>query len=219
MPQNRSNKAQTPINSDAFNLTPDLATLADTLGVIVPVANRTEADAVATARAAEGWAVSDARPLYVWRTDIDTLEIKDTAGWRGVGGVQRHMEFYENSFSVSGGYVSWDAGALEVDASKTINGGFAAQSGTSGTIDFIETGWYSVHVYASPTASAGNASCFLRKNGVPVSVMSTTGFPQWEVTPNIPKMQFTAGDTLMVVLVTETARTWTTRVYIDKLDN
>lgn len=219
MPQNRSNKSQTPINADAFNLTPDLATLADTLGVIVPVADRTEADAVATARAAEGWAVSDSRPLYVFRADTKGIEIKDGSGWRGPGSMIRHMEFYEASFAVSGGYVSWDAGVLDEDTGATVNGGFASTSATSGTIDFDETGWYSIHVYASPTASAGNASCFLRKNGTPVSVDATSGFPQWEVTPNIPRMKFTAGDTLMVVLITQNAQNWTTRVYIDKLDN
>ena len=35
----------------------------------------------------------------------------------------------------------------------------------------------------------------------------------------IPRMKFTAGDTLMVVLIAQTARDWVTRVYIDKLDN
>jgi hypothetical protein len=220
MPQQRSNKAQTPINSDAFNLTPDLATLADTLGVIVPVADRTEADSVATARAAAGWPISDSRPLFVWRTDIDTIEVKDSAGWRGHGAVVRHMEFAQASFSVAGGYASWDAGALSVDTGQTVNGGFAQQSGTSGTINFIETGWYSVHVYTSPQgATADNAACFIRKNGVTVAVASTNGFPAWDVTPNIPRMKWTAGDNMTIVLVTQTARTWTTRVYLDKLDN
>lgn len=219
MPQNRSNKSQTPINADAFNLTPDLATLADTLGVIVPVADRTEADAVATARAAEGWAVSDSRPLYVFRADTKGIEIKDGSGWRGAGSMIRHMEFHEAAFAVAGSYTTWDVGVLDEDVSETTNGGFASTSVTSGTLDIDETGWYSVHVYAAPTASAGNATCIIRKNGAPVAAQSTTGFPQWETTPNIPRMLFTSGDTIAFVLIAETARTWETRVFIDKLDN
>lgn len=220
MPQQRSNKSQTPINSDAFNLTPDLATMADTLGVIVSVADRTEADAVATARAAAGWAVTDARPLYVWRVDIDTLEIKDSSGWRGVGGVQRHLEFYEASFTVAGGLVNWDAGVLDIDASKTINGGFATQGPLSGGITFAEAGWYSIHVYSCPIGnSAGSSAAFLQKNGSPLSVGSTTGSPAWDCTPNVPRIYMAAGDTIRIVLITTTGRDWTTRVYIDKLDN
>ena len=83
MPQQRSNKSQTPINSDPFNLIPDLATLSDTLGTIVVVADRTEGDSVATARAAAGWPVSDSRPLYVWNLSSNALEVKNTAGWKG----------------------------------------------------------------------------------------------------------------------------------------
>jgi hypothetical protein len=219
MPTTRSNLAQTPVNSDTLNWTGDLATLADSLEVIVPAANTAAGDTIATARAAAGFAVSDARPLFIWDQSQDCIMVKDSSGWRGAGARQRHMEFYENSFAVSGGYVSWDAGALEVDAAKTINGGFATQSGTSGTITIQETGWYSVLCNASPQASAGNAAVFLRKNGVVISAASTSGFPQWEACPVIPRLQFTSGDNLLVVVIAQTAQNWTTRVYLDKLDN
>ena len=104
MPQQRPNKAQTPINSDAFNLTPDLATLADTLGVIVPVANRTEADSVATARATAGWPVTDARPLYVHNAATGRLEIKVTAGWKDWNTPLGPL--YKNKVTASSGAVS-----------------------------------------------------------------------------------------------------------------
>lgn len=219
MPQQRSNKSQTPINSDAFNLTPDLATLSDTLGVIVSVADRAEGDTVATARGAAGWPVSDARPLYVWRQDIDALEIKDTAGWRGAGAVKRHMEFEVMSFAVAGAFTSWDCGPLIVQGAATINGGFVSQ-GTSGQLVFNESGWYSVHYYCCPISNtAGASGVFLQRNGVPVSVASTSGSPAWECTPSIPRMYFASGDTLLCRLLTTTARDWTTKVWIDKLDN
>ena len=83
MPQQRPKKGQTPINSDAFNLVPDLATINDTSGVVVSVADRTEADSIASALAAAGWPVTDARPLYVWNLSTNSLEVKVTAGWKG----------------------------------------------------------------------------------------------------------------------------------------
>lgn len=46
MPQTRWNKGQTIVNSDAYNLSGDLATLDDTLNVTVPVASDTERNAL-----------------------------------------------------------------------------------------------------------------------------------------------------------------------------
>lgn len=220
MPQDRSNKARTPLNADAFNLVPDLATMADTMGVIVPVANRTEADAVATQRGADGWPVSDARPLFVFRADTKGVEVKDSSGWRGAGAMRRHMEFINSSFSVTGGYVSWDVGPLTIDAAKTVNGGFATTSGTNGTFNIAETGDYSIHMYTCPiSASAGIASSFIRINGNPITAVNTSGFPNWEAPCGVPRIRLTAGDAIMCVLIAQTTRNWTTRVYIDKLDN
>jgi hypothetical protein len=91
MPQQRPKKQQTPINSDAFNLTPDWATTADTSGVIVSVVDRTEADAIATALSAAGWPVTDARPLYVWNQSTGTLDVKVTSGWKGATRPFAHM--------------------------------------------------------------------------------------------------------------------------------
>lgn len=84
MPQTRSNKSQTPINSDAFNLIPDLATFSDSLGVVIPVTDDAEGDTIATARAAAGWPVTDARPLFVYNTTTKTARLKNTSGWRNL---------------------------------------------------------------------------------------------------------------------------------------
>lgn len=83
MPQTRSNLGQTPINSDTFNLTGDLATMADSLEVIVPVANQAAGDTVATNRAAAGFPVTDARPLFCWDQSTNTVIVKGTSGWKG----------------------------------------------------------------------------------------------------------------------------------------
>lgn len=86
MPTTRGNLAQTPINSDTFNLTADLATMADSLEVLVPVASQSAGDTVATARAAAGFAVSDARPLFIYNTSTKTVQVKDSSGWRDMNG-------------------------------------------------------------------------------------------------------------------------------------
>lgn len=82
MPQTRSNLGQTPINADTFNLTGDLATLVDSMEVLVPVASQAAGDTVATARAAAGFAVTDARPLFIYNTTSKTIQVKDSGGWR-----------------------------------------------------------------------------------------------------------------------------------------
>jgi hypothetical protein len=83
MPTTRANQVQTPVNADTFNLTGDLAKMADSAQVIVTVANQAAGDAIATARAAAGFAVSDARPLFCWDLSTSSLIIKVTAGWKG----------------------------------------------------------------------------------------------------------------------------------------
>lgn len=48
MPSVRKNKIQVPVNSDAWNLTPDLATMADTTNAPIKVASAAERDALAS---------------------------------------------------------------------------------------------------------------------------------------------------------------------------
>lgn len=86
MPQTRSTQVQTPTNSDAFNLTADLATMAESIPGIVTVANDAAGDTVATNRAASGFAISDSRPLFVYNLATKTIRVKDSAGWRDMNG-------------------------------------------------------------------------------------------------------------------------------------
>ena len=79
MPQTRPNKATTPINADAYNLTADLATMADSLNVIVRVASQSERDAYpATAGTS------------VVRTDLAgaPMQTFDGTGWNAQAGTQ-----------------------------------------------------------------------------------------------------------------------------------
>jgi len=185
------------------------------------VADRTEGDTVATARAAAGWAVTDARPLFVWNTTTNTIEVKDSTGWRGIGQYTRHQEFLVSTpFTVAGGSVSWDCGPLVNNAGAAINGGFATAGPLSGQLTINSTGWYSVSSYHIANGSPGNCSIHISKNnGAEKLAMATgTGY-EWELATSLPRLQLAAGDTLRFVQKSNTARDWTARVRIDKLDN
>jgi hypothetical protein len=219
MPQSRSNKGQTPVNSDSYDLTGHLATMADSLEVVVPVADRTEGDAVATARAAAGWAVTDARPLFVWNQTTDTIEVKDSSGWRGIGMYHRHQEFIATAFAVAGGSVQWDAGPLVNQAGAALNTGIATQGPLSGQITINNTGWYAFSSLSMPDGNPGNCWMEVRKNNGTevVAAGNTTGYA-WPIWMSNPKILLAAGDTLRWTVMQVTARSTTTKVRIDKLD-
>lgn len=72
MPQTLANGVQTPINSDAYNLTADLATMGNSANVIITVANQTARDALTLYAG-----------LCVCRLDLGwALEIYDGTAWR-----------------------------------------------------------------------------------------------------------------------------------------
>ncbi len=79
MPQTRPNKATTPINADVYNLTADLATMADSLNVIIRVASQAERDALVVTAGAS-----------VVRTDLAgaPMQTWDGTQWNAQGGVQ-----------------------------------------------------------------------------------------------------------------------------------
>lgn len=215
MPQQRPKKGQTPINSDAFNLVPDLATMNDTAGVIVSVADRTEADSIASALATAGWAVSDSRPLYVWNRTSGAVEVKDGIGWKGVGERVRQMHF-RAQFDVAGGSVLWDMGPMVVQTTDTVDGGFASQNATSGMITINETGWYSLGSVHMPNGSPGNAMVsIIRTGGEVIFEASTTGY-SWALSTAIPRRKLNAGDTLLFRTTTVTSRNWVSDVWMYK---
>lgn len=219
MPQTRTNKSQTPINSDAFNLIPDLATMSDSLMVVVPVADTAEGDTVATARAAAGWAVSDARPLVVWDLSTKAIRVKDGTGWRGPGGMARQMHFKATAFTVSGGSVAWDFGPMVVQSGDTIGGAFAVQGGLSGALTISETGYYSIQSVSMPNGGPGNASVSVVRNSTEIVWESMTTGYSWPLSVSVARRRFVANDSIRWAALATTQRDWTTDIWIYKLDN
>lgn len=144
MPQTRANKSQTPINSDAFNLIPDLASFSDSLEVVVPVTNDAEGDTIAATRATAGWPVSDARPLFTYNTTTKTIRIKDSGGWRDLAAAIRHAEYTAPNQTQTAA-TGKTFGTTVADSGQTFANTFssAAAGGVSITENGVYAFWFS----------------------------------------------------------------------------
>jgi len=76
MPQTRPNGIIVPVNADAYNLTADLATMADKSNVVIPVPNQTARDALTLSVG-----------LAVTRNDVpgQPIEIYNGSSWDRIG--------------------------------------------------------------------------------------------------------------------------------------
>lgn len=141
MPQTRPNKAVVPVNGDAYNLCPDLATFADSLGVIVKVANQAERDGL-----------TKVAGLVVARGDWPGVtEICDGTNWWKLGGPQ----FAEYSFSSAPvNNTQVQCGPLTLDSANSMNAGIFS-SPSAGKIA-VPIGSYIASIrYLSDIATTG----------------------------------------------------------------
>lgn len=159
MSQIRQNKVVVPINSDAYNLTGDLAAMADAANVVIPVASQSERDAL-TKKAG----------LCVVRTDLPNLPVERCDGTNWIGTAQ-HAEFTSGSINIPANTL-YGPGVYTADTGQTINGGFVTpdiadclsitQAGlyqisfrvTGGTA--IPSGWLEIHSKDDATVYYGN---------------------------------------------------------------
>jgi len=89
MPQTRDNGIVVPVNSDAYNLTTDLATMADTSNVATIVSGATARNALTK------W-----EGRLVWRTDTDQMEAVVGGQWRD--GTRDYSPLSPTGWSASG---------------------------------------------------------------------------------------------------------------------
>lgn len=80
MPAQTWNKAQVPVGTDRYNLTPDLKTAIESATLLVPVASQAERDQVTTAAKNLGYGGA-ADPVAVLRTDTGKIEVAYGSGW------------------------------------------------------------------------------------------------------------------------------------------
>jgi hypothetical protein len=95
MPQTRPNKTTVPINSDGYNLTADLATMADSLNLPIKVVSQTERDALTKSNGG-----------LVVRTDLAGAPLNrcDGTNWYGPGSIT------PATLTLSSGYVAKGSG-------------------------------------------------------------------------------------------------------------
>lgn len=129
MPQTRPNKGVAPVNSDAYNLTPDLASLVDSLNVVIPVASQAERDAL-TKKAG----------LCVIRTDLFGLPIErcDGTNWWNT----QHSEWTFNQSGVPSGTV-WGTNTLTVDSANSTDTTFVTCPGAD-LLNIRDAGTYAI---------------------------------------------------------------------------
>jgi len=77
VPTTRWNKIKTPVNSDAWNLAADLASMADSTGATIPVASQAERDGLVSL--APGGVLPI--PTTVFRSDLGYTETWDGTAW------------------------------------------------------------------------------------------------------------------------------------------
>lgn len=99
MPQTRPNKMKTIVNADGYNLSSDLATMADSANVTIPVANQTERDGLA---ALMGTLLV---PTVVYRADLNAYESWNGSTWDRVAVTTNGAGVTDGFWTISGGMV------------------------------------------------------------------------------------------------------------------
>ena len=165
MPQYRSNKIRVPITSDAYALTADLAAMADSANVIIPVASQSERDAL------PGKYVG----MVVARTDLPGVtEIYDGTNWWKSGGPM-HAEFTTPNTAVSPLNSEISPGTFTLVSGASINPGFATVP-SSGKIGLpvgvydISIRWIGDRAFLDPTygniVDDSNTNTYAQADGV-----------------------------------------------------
>jgi hypothetical protein len=150
MPQIRANKIQTPINGDSFpNFVNDLAALADSANVVIPVASQAERDAL-----------TKKNGLLVCRTDLPGCPIERCDGTTWWGDSSQTLTLNTTNFSnPPGGY-----GPLTLQVSGggriiTVTGNVTWTNGSNGNnVATIPSGYYPVTEVAFSSTSQANST-------------------------------------------------------------
>jgi hypothetical protein len=211
VPQTRPNKITVPVNADAWNLAGDLATMADSVQAVIPVASQTERDAL-----------TKANGLVVSRGDLGGLiEVCDGTSWHSPTKVRTAEWTNGGGYSVTGNQ-PWDIGPL-TPTSVTFNNTFCNNTGTlSGQVNITETAVYSIFLRLSNfNVDPGLSNAKLIGNGSTVWAErvntggSGNGLWEWDVERS--NVYLTAGQTVRGTIKTTNTCTMTALLAITKV--
>lgn len=143
MSQTLYNGADVPTNSDAYNLTDDLAKLCLSLNIPIPVSNQAQRDGLA---ALAGGTLKIG--TMVLRKDQSMFVEKwDGSSWKTLG----HSEWTKSAHVVPTNMV-YGVGALTQDAGKTTDAAFVTHP-ASDVLKFRDAGTYSITFSVRATAA------------------------------------------------------------------
>lgn len=199
MSQIRGNKIQVPTNSDAWNPTGDMATMADTSNVIIPVSSQAERDAL-TKKAG----------LCVVRLDLPSLPVQRCDGTNWIG--TQHAEF--TSSNTAAPNTAWGMGTFTLDAATTTDNAFVTINATD-KLQVTAAGIYAVTVLVGFTATISGVS-WLSADGNYVTPMAS-GLQNF-VSP-LPSWNLGAGAIIKPLLAVGTSgnATFNSRVRVTKV--
>lgn len=204
MPNTRKNKIQVPSNSDAWNLVPDLTTMADTANPVVPVVNDAERDAIP----------SPGTGMVIARLDAHAgLQYWNGTAWIGVASL---MPF--GHMGKTNGFQSINPAATVVmTQAQELRGGMTFDDATDSLVVPID-GLYrcTAKLY---TTGGGTGKCGLsvvttptRASGSHIQVYKHDG-TDWYGT-NTSTMNLVAGDKVNILASgTTSVSTWGTDGY------
>jgi hypothetical protein len=209
MPQTRPNKGVAPVNSDAYNLTPDLAALIDSLNVVIKVSSQAERDALPSSVKTAG--------CIVVRTDLygAPLERYDGTVWATV---VSHAEWTFASTGIPSATV-WGMGTPTLDSASTTDTGITS-SGAVDTITLTPPGLYAVTLTGNFGAATTGRGFMQIMDGAttlargPIPVNEDTG------EAILASYRITAAKTLKFacyVTLASGTTTWTGRVRITRI--
>lgn len=193
MPQTRPNKGVAPVNSDAWNLTPDLATLIDSLNVVIRVSSQAERDAL-----------TKVDGLLVCRADLPGAPIQRCDGTYWTGGLACVL-----TANTSQSWADGTSAAIQFTSVITDTGGMS-NIGTNPTRITIQApGRYSIAGgggFSTGTAT-GRSVAWLRKNGVDIPyggqalpITNDGALSQFSPKAVIPALDLVVGDYIEVML-------------------
>ncbi|CAH0296471.1 hypothetical protein SRABI26_04395 [Arthrobacter sp. Bi26] len=186
MGQTLYNGAWVPTNSDAYDLTADLAKICLSLNIPIPVANSSERNGLA----ALAGGTLPVGTMVLRKDQSMFVEKWDGASWKTSG----HCEWYRNNQVVPNTTV-WGVGALTQDSAKTTDTAFVTHP-AGDVLQFRDAGTYSISFTAvADAAMTGRSFVEFQTGGVAIIRTVTSGEDRGSAV--IPNFRATAGQQLL----------------------
>ncbi|ATW59945.1 hypothetical protein SEA_WALTZ_68 [Arthrobacter phage Waltz] len=204
-----------PAGVDMFDYLGEQRRMAASQRTIVPVADRTAADSVAAAMAADGRTVSDTNPLIVYNIASQSVEVKDGGGWNGALATPAFAHAGKtDGFQTT---VGTDV-AIVLNSAQVLKGGFTFETTSGGRLVAPYSGWYRINAQFYITGGSGYRSqSKIYKNSSPSGV-GGVGLV-WKAdgtdftTHTMTVVQLTAGDRIGLGTTQTAGSAWGTDGY------